>query len=393
MSKLTRYNFDEIINREKTNSVKYDLRSKLFGKADVIPMWVADMDFKTPDFIVEAIRKRTEHEIFGYTFRSEGFCNSIINWIQKRHGWTIEKEWISFSPGVVPALNILVQSLTKPGDKIIVQPPVYFPFFGAVENNGRKMVENQLKLVNGRYEIDFEHLESVIDTDVKMLLFCSPHNPCSRVWTKEELEKIGDICLKNNILIVSDEIHSDLVFKPNKHFPTASISKQISDITITCIAPSKTFNLAGLHTSAVICRNKELLKKYNKFLEDFHLSGGNIFGFEALEAAYNQGDGWLNQLLEYLQSNINFVDDYLQQNIPKIKLIKPEATFLLWLDFRELKLTNKEIKKLLIEKAGVALFDGRIFGKGGEGFQRMNIGCPKEVLEKVLINLKVEFTK
>ena len=384
MSKTTKYNFDEIINRENTNSVKYDLREKLFGNADVIPMWVADMDFRTPDFIVDAIRKRAEHEIFGYTFRSDGFSNSVVNWMLKRHNWKIEKEWISFSPGVVPALNILVQTLTNPGDKIIVQPPVYFPFFGAVQNNGRQMIENELKLVNGRYEIDFEHLESIIDKDVKMLLLCSPHNPCSRVWDKAELEKIADICLKNNILIVSDEIHSDLLLKPFKHIPTASLSKEISNITITCVAPSKTFNLAGFHTSAVICSNAELLKKYNKFLDDFHLAGGNIFGFEALEAAYNYGDNWLTQLLEYLENNVRFVKVFLQKNIPEIKLINPEATYLLWLDFRGLNLPNKEIKRILIEKAKVGLSDGRMFGRGGDGFQRLNIACPRVVLENAL---------
>ena len=387
MSVTIKYNFDEIIKRENTNSVKYDLRKKLFGNADVIPMWVADMDFRTPDFIVEAIRKRTVHEIFGYTFRSDSFNDSVVNWMQKRHNWKVEKEWISFSPGVVPALNILVQTLTKPEDKVIVQPPVYFPFFGAVENNGRRMVENELKLVNGRYEIDFEHLESIIDKDVKMLLLCSPHNPCSRVWDKVELEKIANICLKNNVLIVSDEIHSDLILKPFKHVPTASISKEISDITITCVAPSKTFNLAGFHTSAVICSNAELLKKYNKFLDDFHLGGGNIFGFEALESAYNNGENWLTQLLEYLGNNVQFVKDFLQKNIPEIKIINPEATYLLWLDFRGLNMSNKEIKKILIEKTNVGLSDGRMFGRGGDGFQRLNIACPRVVLEKALMNI------
>lgn len=392
MSKTIKYNFDEIINRENTNCIKYDFRTKLFGTNDVIPMWVADMDFRTPDFIINAIKKRAKHEIFGYTVRSEGFSNSVINWMQKRHNWKVEKDWITFSPGVVPALNILVQTLTNKGDKIIVQPPVYYPFFGAVVNNERKLVENELKLVNGRYEIDFEHLESLIDNDVKMFLLCSPHNPCSRVWSKVELEKIANICLKNNILIVSDEIHSDLILKPFKHIPTASISKQISDITITCVAPSKTFNIAGLHTSAVICSNTEILKNFNKFLDNFHLSGGNIFGFEALEAAYNYGDNWLTQLLDYLENNVQFVKDFLQINIPEIKLINPEATYLLWLDFRELNLPNKDIKRILVEKAKVGLSDGRMFGKGGEGFQRLNIACPKAILEKAMKNIKNAFT-
>ncbi len=383
-----KYDFDEIIERQGTNSIKYDLREKVFGQDDIIPMWVADMDFKTPRFIIEALKTRLEHEILGYTFRGREFYQSIVYWMKNRHNWNIKPEWISFSPGVVPAINISIQAFTNPGDKIIVQPPVYFPFFSAVKGNNRIMLENQLQYVNGKYYIDFDHLKSLIDNKVRLLILSNPHNPVGRVWSKEELEKLVQICSENNIIILSDEIHSDLIFPGHKHIPLASVSGQAADITISFFSPSKTFNLAGLSTSAVISSNEKLLARFNKFAETMHLNMGNIFGFVALQNAYNKGEEWLSQLLLYLSENMLFTKTFIRNKIPALQLVEPESTYLLWIDFGKLKQPNKEISRLLIDKAKVGLSDGRMFGKGGEGFFRMNIATPKPVIKEALIRIE-----
>jgi len=381
-------NFDKIIERENTNCVKYDLRKQIFGTTDLTPMWVADMDFETPDVIIEAIKKRLEHPVLGYSFRPQSFYKSIIDWLNIRHQWNVKKEWISFSPGVVPALNMIVLGLTEADDKIIVQPPVYFPFFTAIENHGRRLINNPLIIKNSRLCIDFNDLETKISAGTKMLFLCNPHNPGGSVWKRDELLKIADLCLKNNVIVVSDEIHSDLIFSPNKHIPFASLSKEISDITITCMAPSKTFNIAGLSTSFLVISNQELMKKYNKTLDNVHVGQGNIFGTIALEAAYNHGSQWLEELLSYLRINIDFVENFLKNNIPEIKMLKPEATYMIWLDCRNLNMNDKPLRNFLIKEAKIGLNDGPVFGIGGEGFQRMNIACPLSVIEKALIRLK-----
>jgi cystathionine beta-lyase len=380
-------NFDERVNRENTDCYQYDLRKKYFGTDDIIPMWVADMDFKTPEFITAAMEKRLSHEIYGYTFRSASFYESVIKWLKTRHDWKIKKEWIEFSPGIVPALNLAVLAFTRPGDKIIVQPPVYFPFFSAIKNHGRVMVNNQLKLRDGRYYMDYRDLESKIDNRVKMMILCSPHNPTGNVWTREELVKLADICLSNNILILSDEIHSDLVFRGHRHIPTASLGKDIARNTITFIAASKTFNLAGLSTSLVISSNRKLIRRFGEIIDHVHVGSGNIFGNIATEAAYNFGHEWLGQLMDYLQGNIDFVVNYLSRDIPLIKPVIPEATYLLWLDCRKLGMDRRQLKNFFIEKAKLGLSDGPVFGKGGSGFQRMNIGCPREKIKKALHRL------
>lgn len=385
---MKKYNFDEIIPREGTNSVKYDFRKRMFGKEDVIPMWVADMDFRTPDFIMDAIRKRAEHEIMGYTIRPDSFYEAIINWNLRKHGWNIQKDWISFSPGVVPAVNMAVMAFSNPGDKIIIQPPVYHPFYHTITNHGRKILKNPLKLENGRFNMDFDDLRSKIDDQTSMILLSSPHNPGGSVWHKKELEELGQICKENGITIISDEIHADLILYENRHTPLASISKDLADITVTTMAPSKTFNLAGLSTSYVIASNPDLLKKYNKALEKTHVWHGNIFGSVALQAAYSHGSDWLEQLLDYLEGNINLVDSFFKEHLPEVKVIIPEATYLVMLDFRELGLSNEALRKLLIEKAGVGMNDGASFGKEGDGFQRMNVACPRSVVEKALSNIK-----
>lgn len=386
------WNFDELVDRSNTNAVKYDLRRLKFGKEDIIPMWVADMDFKTPPFIVDAIKKRAEHEIYGYTLRGNGFNKAVMNWMNYKHAWNIQKNWITYSPGVVSALSAAVLAFTSPGDKVIVQPPVYFPFYSSIQNFGRRVINNQLIEKNGYYYIDFDDLEKQIDSRTKMLMFCSPHNPVGRVWTKEELERLANICIKHDLIVISDEIHSDLVFEPNKHIPLATISDQIAERTISTFAPSKTFNVAGLSTSAIIISNEKLKKRFDSYMQDLHISGGNIFGAVALQAAYTFGAEWLNDLLNYLSMNIKLVKEFTEKPNIKIKMQIPESTYLLWLDFRDYNLSEDEINKLLVEKAGLGFNPGSIFGRGGNGFQRMNVASPRSVVEKALNNLEKVFS-
>ncbi len=382
-----KYNFDEIVNRENTASVKYDLRVELFGKKDVIPMWVADMDFKTPDFIINAIKERTKHEVFGYSIRPKSYFTSIINWLKRRHQWTVQEDWISFGPGIVPAINMAILAYSNEGDKIVVQPPVYFPFFSAIENNNRTLVENPLVLKNNRYCIDFNDLEDKLK-DAKMFILSNPHNPGGSVWTKEELKKLGELCVDNNVLIMSDEIHADLVFSEYTFTPLASISEAIANYTVTFIAPSKTFNMAALSTSSVITSNKELKEKYDKVLDTIHVGMGNVFGTVASEAAYNQGDEWLDQLMEYLSGNLDLMQDFFEERIPEIRMIRPEGTYLVWLDCSELNLNDKDLKDFMINDAGLGFNDGRMFGTGGDGFMRMNIACPRQIILDALIRLE-----
>lgn len=369
-------NFDEIIDRKNTNCVKHDGMESFIGAKDAIPMWVADMDFRTPKFIIDSIKKRLEHEILGYTFRSDIFYKSIIDWHKRRHGWQLKKEWLSFSPGVVAGFAIAIEQLTDIGDKIIVQPPVYFPFFQTINALNRVTVNNPLKLENGRLNMDFDNLSNIIDNKTKAIIISNPHNPGGTVWTKQELLTLNDICLKNNILVISDEIHADIVYQPHKYTPFASISKEASMNSITVMSHSKTFNIAGLSTSYVFTENKLMLEKYNKLLNTYHLNGGNIFGTEALIAAYNYGEEWLEDLISYLSGNIEFVDNYLKQKIPKIKAIIPESTFLIWLDCRDLGLNSNELKDFFYNKSKVAVNEGISFGQEGEGFMRLNIGTP-----------------
>jgi cystathionine beta-lyase len=384
-----KYNFDEIIDRVGTASSKYDMREKIFKSPDIIPLWVADMDFRTPQFVVDAIRKRTEHEIFGYSYHSDGQYESIINWVQRRHQWPIRKEWIGFTPGVVPALNLAVLAFTRPGDSIIIQTPVYFPFYTAVTDHRRKLILNPLVLNKGRYEMDLDHLKSVIDQRTKMLILCSPHNPTGNVWTQEELEAIADTCLKNNILILSDEIHADIVYSRHKHIPIASLSVEVARNTITLMSPSKTFNFAGLSTAYFIASNKKLREKMQKEADKLHIAMGNIFGNVALEAAYRNGDEWLSELITYLKMNVSYTRKFINSSLPGLKLIEPESTFLLWIDFRNTGYSDQAMQQLLIERAHLGLSNGILFGKEGEGFQRINIGCPLSMLQKALQQLQL----
>jgi len=374
------YNFDEIIERNGTNSLKYDGKKRYFGTDDVLPMWVADMDFRSPDFIVNALEKRLSHGILGYNIKPEGFYTSVINWLKRRFDWEVQQDWISFTPGVVSALNFGVLSLTEPGQKVIIQTPVYAPFFKVVKNHNRQLIVNELKLQHGRYVMDLNHLESQIDEDTKAIILCSPANPAGRVWTKEELLALGNICLKNNLIIISDEIHSDLILKGHKHIPLASLSKELADITVTCMAPSKTFNIAGLASSVIITSNPELKQRFDMLPNSLDLNNGNLFGIEALQAAYTHGDEWLKQMLAYLDGNMDFLENYINQHLPKIKIVRPEGTYLVWLDCREMGMQPLELRRFFIEEAKVGLNSGTDFGPGGEGFMRMNVGCPREII-------------
>ena len=378
------WNFDETVNREGTNCIKYDLRQDTFGRKDVIPMWVADMDFKTPDFIIKALEERLNHPIYGYTYRPQEYFSSIIEWHSKRHNWKIEKEWIVFSPGVVPAINICTLAFTRPGDSIIVQPPVYFPFFSAVEAHGRKLIYNQLIETEDGWTMDLDSLESTIDNTTSMIIISNPHNPIGRVWSKQELSRLADICLRNKLLILSDEIHCDLVLPGFTHTPMASVSQDIAANTVTCIAPSKTFNLAGLSTSSVIISNPALKRTYSRTSDSLHIGNGNIFGTIASIAAYSSGHEWLDALCEYIDGNIDFAVNYFRKMIPEIIPVKPEATYMIWLDCRKLSMVGKELKDFFVGSAGVGMNEGSTFGPGGEGFMRMNAATTRNTVIRAM---------
>ena len=382
------YDFDEIIPRQGTDCVKYDLREAFFGDSGVLPMWVADMDFRTPDFVVDAVKRRATHEIYGYSIRGAGWYKALIDWLERRHSWTVQKDWIVFSPGVVPALNMAVLAYTQPGDSIIIQPPVYFPFMSAVEKHGRKLVYNPLILKHGRLNIDFDDLAEKAKQGAKMLLLCNPQNPGGSAWTVEELTRLYQICREHNILIFSDEIHSDLVLRGFKHTVLTTVDANASDIVITAIAPSKTFNLAGMATSALIIPNEELRRLFSETIENLHISLGTLFGNVASQAAYTHGDQWLCELVEYLRRNLDMAELYFRKHIPKITMIRPEATYMVWLDCRELGLSDDELRDFMIKQARLGLNEGRTFGPGGEGFMRMNIACPLVTLKEALERLK-----
>jgi cystathionine beta-lyase len=378
------WNFDKPAGREGTDCIKYDRREETFGAKDVIPMWVADMDFNTPDFIVESLQIRLDHPIYGYSFRSAEYFQSMIRWIKSRHNWSVEKEWISFCPGIVPALNFCTLAFTQTGDNIIVQPPVYFPFFSAAESHGRNLIYNRLTESEGKWEMDFDSLTRGIDSKTKMIIISNPHNPIGRVWTPEELNRLANICLKQNIVIISDEIHCDLVLPGFTHTPMASLSKEIAENTVTLIAPSKTFNIAGLSTSSVIIQNPVLQKSFNRIVENLHIGSGNIFGNMASIAAYSHGHEWLDALLDYIDNNVEFVKDYCNKMIPEIIPVQPEATYMIWLDCRKLGMSGKDLQNFFVTKAGVGMNEGSTFGPGGEGFMRMNLGATHQTVMRAM---------
>ncbi len=383
------YNFDEIIDRKNTNAVKVERCKALFGTENVLPLWVADMDFRTPDFILEVIQKRLEHPILGYSTPPKQFYPSMQKWIKDHHNWDVKREWIGFLPGIVPGLSFAVQSLTEPGDEIIVQPPVYYPFFNVIKNNHRSIVYNQLKEENGKFVMDFEDLEQKFTANTKLFILCNPHNPGGRVWAKDELTKFANICEKHQITIISDEIHADMVL-PNKtpHTPLATVSEWAMNNTVTFMAPTKVFNMPGLISSGYIIPNSELRHKFAEFLEASEMNAGNIFAYIGAVAAYEHGEEWRKQMLDYVQENIEYVSDFLRKNIPQVVPMIPEASFLVWLDCTKMGMTTDEVHAFFSHKAGLGLNKGTIFGPGGEFHLRLNVACSRKILEQAMEQLK-----
>jgi cystathionine beta-lyase len=387
-----KYDFNKIYSRDNTNSDKWDNLEKIFGSWDTIPMWVADMDFPAAEPIVEALKKRAAHEFYGYTRAGSTLIEAVINRLQRKFNWKIQPEWVVFTPGVIPALSTAIRCLTHPGDEIILQEPVYYPFFPVVRSNGCQIITNELKLLEGHYEMDFADLERKFlprvgmhaqPGRIKAIVLCNPHNPIGRVWGKEDLTKLGKIVIGNGAIVISDEIHCEILFKGYNHTPFATISEEFEQNCIICMAPSKTFNLAGLQASSIIIPNKKLRERFHEANSGMN-PGPNLFGLTAMEAAYNHGDEWLAQMLEYLQENLDFTLSYFEKNIPEIKVIKPQGTYLLWLDCRALGLDDMELRAFMRQKARIGLDDGFLFGSGGSGFQRMNIACPRSILEEAL---------
>ncbi|MDA1476227.1 MalY/PatB family protein [Bacillus changyiensis] len=382
--------FNTTHKRLGTQSVKWDLTNELFGVKDALPMWVADMDFRAPQEVIDALFERLEHGVFGYTSTSMKTKEAVVKWLSKRHGWEIEPSFITFSPGVVTALAIAVQAFTEPGDQVIVQPPVYPPFFEMVKKNGRSLLHNPLIETGGHYEMDFADLEKKFkDHDVKLFILCNPHNPSGRSWTKEELLKLGELCLHHQVTVISDEIHSDLMLDGLKHTPFASLSQELSELSITCIAPSKTFNLAGLQASAIIIPDHAKRSTFTKVLERLGLTSLNTFAVTAIEAAYTKGESWLDQLIPYIENNMNEVRRFLESELPEIKIFKPDASYLLWLDCRAFGLSDQEMKRKLLHQGKLILEPGPKYGPGGEGFVRMNVACPLSVVKDGLNRLKM----
>jgi len=382
------YNLDVVVDRKNTKSVKYEEMDLNFGSNDMLPFWVADMDIKSPDFIVESIISRAKHGIFGYSKRMPEFYDSIINWLSTRHQMEVKREEIEYGPGVVFLLNMMIRKFTEPGDKIIIQSPVYYPFRRVVEGNKRILSDNTLKLENGKYVMDFEDLKKKAEDPLcTMMILCSPHNPVGRVWKMEELKTLSKICYENNVLLVSDEIHFDLVYKGHKHIPMLIAGEEHKKNIIICTAPSKTFNIAGLHSAFCIIPDPDKMKAYKEELGLLDLNRSNVFSQEVTQAAYENGAGYVDKLVDFLEDNMNFAYDYITRNIKGIIPNKMEATYLMWLDCRELGLNTEELDGLFFKKAKIALDSGYWFGETGKGFMRMNLACPRSMLEEGLERL------
>ena len=387
-----KYNFDEIVPRKHTNCLKYDNVMEIFGTEDILPMWIADMDFRTPDFIVNAIRKRLDHELLGYTYCCKRWKPAIQNWVSRRYGWEVKEEEIGFVGGIVPAISFALQCFTKAGDKVLIQPPVYHPYHHVTHDLERTLVFNPLKLVNGQFEVDFVEFEEKVK-DCKVFLLCNPHNPGGRVWSREELVRMCDICAKYNVLVISDEIHCDMTLKGYKHIPFASCCDKAKDLCITFMAASKTFNIAGLKSSYHIIQNEGIRNQYHEFLRKSELDTAHVFATGPVATAYNEGEEWLGQMLEYVEANIDFMEQYLKDNMPKMGMIRPQASFLVFLDARGLGLPHDELVEFFVREAKVGMNDGAMFGEEGSGYMRMNLGCPRSVLEKALNQIKAAYDK
>jgi cystathionine beta-lyase len=382
-------NFDEIIDRKNTNCLKYDFALERKKRDDLLPLWIADMDFRLPEEIISDIQKAVAHGIFGYSDVKRTYFDTLYNWFQNRFDWELKEEWLVKTPGIVFAIALAIKAFTNKGDSVLIQQPVYYPFSECILANNRKLVNNQLAYKDGKYTIDFEDFESkIVNENVKLFLLCSPQNPTGRVWTKDELTRIGEICLKHNVIVLSDEIHCDFVYPGNTHTVFASISEEFAMNSIICTAPSKTFNIAGLQISNIFIPNKTLR---DAFREEYDASGYsqlNTLGLVACQSAYSKGEAWLNELKVYLKENLDFVRNFLAENLPEIKLVEPEGTYLIWLDCSGLGLTYKELEKIIIDKAKLWLDGGIIFGKQTALFERINIACPRSILEQALKNLE-----
>lgn len=385
-----KYDFDRIFDRENSGSVKWDLREK-YHEQDIIPMWLADMDFKSPEGIINALVERSEHGIFGYTLVGESYKSAVLEWMKKRNEWFIDENWITTTPGLVAALGIALRAFSEPGDKIVIQPPVYYPFKKMISINKRVAAENRLLYKDGKYSMNFDRLEGILRDGVSMIVLCSPHNPVGRVWRRDELRQLADLCLKYDTLIISDEIHSDLLMPGYKHTVMAALSDEIADKTVTFTAASKTFNLAGLACSNVIISNAGLRKAFRQVIESLSIGTPNIFGLVATEAAYRTGEKWLEELCGYIKTNYDFLAYFFKDRLQRIKVTPMEGTYLAWLDFNDFSLSDEMLTDTLIKEARVWLDNGPQFGKGGEGFQRLNLACPGKVLEKALFRIEKAF--
>lgn len=381
--------FDTVPNRRGTNCFKYDFAREMGMPEDVLPLWVADMDFPTAPAVLERLHALAEHGIFGYTGVKDAYFSAVHNWYAQRFGWETQRSWLVTTPGVVFAIAIAIRAFTQKGDAILIQQPVYYPFANKVTENDRQLVVNPLVLKNGRYEMDFADMErKIVDYHVKMLLLCSPHNPVGRVWTKEELLRVGEICQKHGVLVVSDEIHADFTYAGHTHRVFASVKSEFADFTITCTAPSKTFNLAGLQNSNIFIPNRQLRHAYKKELSACGCGGTNCMGMAACQAAYEAGADWLEQLKQYLAGNLAYIRQFLCEKLPDITLIEPEGTYLVWLDLRKLGLTEQQQRQLIVQDAKLWLDTGTLFGQGGEGFERINIACPRTTIEQAMQRLE-----
>lgn len=382
-----KYDFDEVIERRGTDSVKWDGVKNVWGRDDLLPMWVADMDFRTPPFVMDALRERLEHEILGYTYACEDWYTSICGWLKRRHQWEVTREMLTFVPGIVRGQAFALQCFTNPSDKVMVMTPVYHPFFLVTERMGREVVYSPLDLQDGHYHINFDRFREDIK-GCKVLILCNPHNPGGRVWTVEELQQVADICLENHTFVISDEIHADLTLPPYKHHPFATVSEAAAQNSLVFMAPSKAFNMPGLGSSYAIVVNEDIRRRFVEFMEAGEFCEGHLLAYIGAAAAYMHGEEWLEQMLAYVQGNIDFAEDYLKKYIPGIGMIRPQASYLVYLDCRALGLSQEELKHLFVDKAHLALNDGMMFGKPGEGFMRLNIGCPRSVLAQALKQLE-----
>lgn len=380
------YSFDQTIDRKGTASVKADGIKERWGRDDLLPLWVADMDFATPPFILDAIRKRCEHPILGYTCKPDSYYQAILGWIKARYGMEAAKEQLNYVPGIVPGLGMAINALTRPGDKVMIMPPVYPPFFWLVTRNNRRLVECPLQLVDGHYRMNLELFRHSIK-GVRALILCNPHNPGGVVWTKEELETIAKVCAEDNVIVLSDEIHADLTLPPHRHLPFAMVSDKARHNSVTFMSPSKAFNMPGMSASHTLIFNEGLRKRFEAYLETCELNGGHVFAFPAVEAAYTNGTEWLDRALEYIQGNIDYVAEYIHAHMPKIRVMKPMASYLVWLDCRALGLSQTQLNGWFVSEARLALNDGETFGKEGIGFMRMNIASPRSVLRQAMEQL------